>query len=541
MSRVVGARRVSGILIVAGVALVAWLFLEPGIVGMPNTQPRTEPVRRQDGPTAPDAAFESVPHPVRSAHARASVQVLSRDGEPLHGATVHHDGAQYIADEVGRVSFVSREGVQACRVTCEGHLAEEGVPLTGELTTVRLRPAITIEIQAVRDEAVPVVGAQFWARPHRLSQDEVTSADGSPSAVTNESGQARIGPFEFPVSGMLFLQCCHEEFAYCYHAQEGGRSMVFRESGRHTLTVRFVTPRIIAIEPPETGVVTWKTQLRGNATLFPENPEASWTCKRVATRIQERFPKAIVTMVLPAYPPGTSQSWDPLVTMWLVGRQPVTVPCAAIPADEFVAPQKLEPPEGLLHDGFGSLRAVLTDVAGDPLPASAYRWIGDLTEDWQGDRNLLVMPKGMDMDGWMVLPTGTWRVDFYDAVLNAMAKRQSSSTVTLTKGGMAEARVALERKVVRCRYEASFEGDGPRPTAGVVRLQNSELGLDIPFLRNSTLQAFEFLLPEGENTVVVEARTSQDGPLLVGRTVISIRASDPVQQPVIRVQLVPKR
>jgi hypothetical protein len=210
-------------------------------------------------------------------------------------------------------------------------------------------------------------------------------------------------------------------------------------------------------------------------------------------------------------------------------------------AEEFVAPQKVAPPAGLLHDGFGSLRVVVADALGSPVPESDYRLLGDVTEDWPGDRSLLVKPKGRDTGGWMTLPTGTWRVDFYDAVLGALAKGQSTATAVIAKGGSSEVRVVFERRLVRCRFEASVDSAGPRPTAGVVRLVSEQFGFDIPLLRNAILQPFEFWLPEGESSLVVEARTTQDGPVLVGRTAASLRAGVAASPQVIRVLLAQKR
>ncbi len=542
MSGVVRARLAAGAFLLAGAALVVWFLMQVGR-DVPATLPSDAGIGGSGESRSTALAGEVPTNPAtdRISLTRAIVQVLTRDNRPVRGAVVRYDGVEHVSDEAGNVSFVPTAMAHAIGVSHDGYLPEEEVELTGENTIVRLRPAITIDIQAVLDESRPLSGARFWVRPYRMPRAELMSEDSAPSAVTDEMGRARIGPFEFPAAGILFLQGMHEDRAFCKHAQEEGRSIVFRDAGRHTVTARFLTPRVIAVDLPESGVVTWKAQLLGNSLCLPENGEASWTCDRIAARIQKQFPDAVVTMALPAYPAGTAQVWDPRVTLWIAGRQPFVATCKAVPADEFVAPQRIEPPRGALHDGFGSLRAVVTDAAGKRLPDSMFRLIGDLTQDWPGDRNLLVKPKGEDTDGWMTLPTGTWRVDFYDDVLQALAKAQSAATVTLAKGGRAEARVVFDRNLVKCRYEARFDGEGPWPSAGVVRLQNAELGLDVPFLRNNAMQPFEFLLPEGENSVVVDARTTQEGPVLVGRTVITIRADSSAPQPVVQVLLAPKR
>ncbi len=79
------------------------------------------------------------------------------------------------------------------------------------------------------------------------------------------------------------------------------------------------------------------------------------------------------------------------------------------------------------------------------------------------------------------------------------------------------------------------------PTAGVVRLVSEPFGFDIPHLRNAIMQPFEFWLSEGESSRLVEARTTQDGPVLVGRTAASLRAGVAASPQVIRVLLVQKR
>ena len=79
------------------------------------------------------------------------------------------------------------------------------------------------------------------------------------------------------------------------------------------------------------------------------------------------------------------------------------------------------------------------------------------------------------------------------------------------------------------------------PTAGVVRLVSEPFGFDIPLLRNAILQPFEFWLPEGEISLLVQARTTQDGPVLVGRAAASLRAGVAASPQVIRALLAEKR
>ncbi len=500
------------------------------------------------GATHLDARMSSPGHAVHAESApgrmplqRWVVQVLSREGEPLPGAVVRDDGAQYVAGDAGLASLAPSKEIRTVAVSCDGYMTEQGVRLVGELTAVRLRPAITIDIAAVTGVSEPVAHARFWVRPYRLSDVDLALEDGCPTAVTDAQGKARIGPFEFPEDGTLFLQGCHEDLAYCRRAQEGQRPVVFREAGSHSVTARFLAPRVVAVDLPAEGVVTWKTELLGNGLRSPSNDEARWTCKRISERIQATYPNAVVTVLLPQYPPSDDTAANIRFTLWLVGRQPFTVPCVAERAEEFVAPQKVAPPAGLLHDGFGSLRVVVADALGSPVPESDYRLLGDVTEDWPGDRSLLVKPKGRDTGGWMTLPTGTWRVDFYDAVLGALAKGQSTATAVIAKGGSSEVRVVFERRLVRCRFEASVDSAGPMPTAGVVRLVSEQFGFDIPLLRNAILQPFEFWLPEGESSLLVEARTTQDGPVLVGRTAASLRAGVAASPQVIRVLLAQKR
>ena len=528
---------------VAGVALIglvvlcvaSWCALSIAVGDPPFSE-------QEDGLVQGSNTGEnSQPEIARVALKQAVVEIVGYEKKPIRGATVSSAGVSHVSDEAGRVVLLLGSGPKTIDVSCKNYMPASGVDLLADITTVRLRPSLTVDIVAVDADSKPVPNARFWVRPYRKSGASLAMEDGSPSAVTDDEGKATIGPFEFPEGGPLFFQGLHEDLAYCYQAQDGGQAVVFREAGHHTLVARFLMPRVIAVDLPQAEVVTWKTQILGNSLRSTDNEEASWTCNRISDRIRKKFPNAVVTTVLPEYPPTGSLVVEPRFTLWIVGRQPFTVSCPAVPAGDFVAPLKIDPMGGMPHDGFGSIRAVVTDADGKPLASSKFRWIGDLTADWQGDRNLVVKPGGVDVDGWMTLPTGTWRVDFYDQVLNTLAKQQPSSTVVLSKGGSAEARVVFRQRMVVCRIEVSFDESDPRPTAGVVRLQNAQLGLDIPFLRNVVLKPMEFQLPEGENTVVVEARTTATGPWLHGRTAVTVRADGPSPMPLIAVRLSPRR
>ena len=469
------------------------------------------------------------------------VRVEDLEGRAIAGAKIEYHGGVFDTDENGYARFALALETRDATVRSDTYMSWSGVLLEGEATKVRLTRELLVQVLAVDDSGQPLAGVDVWLARYRATVEALRASNRTLHSVTGKDGVARFAAVPMPSDGPYFLHVAHEEFVFCRQSQDKDQVHVFRHPGSYSVRARLVTPYVLAATVQGQQILTWSIELMGKAYNLPDNDEARWTCKRIADRIRGDFPTAIVLVLLPRYPaPADPEEFrDPRLNVWTVGRRPWSASCASVPVAEFVEPRQITPPRTPEFDAFGSLRVLVKDAAGNSLPTKAYRIQGVLGEEWGGQQRIVMTTEQASPDGWLTVPTGTWRVEFYDAVMNEVSKR--ATPVVVEKGGTAELPMTLEHEWVQCRFVATQGQGEPMPTGGFVRIEHAAAGIQTSLLRSSIMQEFDFWAPVGDVAIYAEGRAADVTRVLVGRTSLRVDGGEGRPMPVATVELLTRR
>lgn len=352
-----------------------------------------------------------------------------------------------------------------------------------------------VSVQVVTKAGEPVVDVAVRLSQRWLLADEMHTA-ACPMRQTDTNG---IAWFRVP-PGNWFVHAWHEFMAPSTSERHGsGDQLVIQVPGESSarielLPIYIVCYEVVADSPP----VSHGSYGGGFRSLLSEmDPMFASRQRRVQAEIQQKFPRAVVSMYLFTGDPKHLGQWE-VRAVWS-GRTPVVVPLHPTDLRDFKSPQIVSPAGSIPASDFGSVM-LLTDQT----TLTALQGITVSAKPLAHHRTLRTMTCPLALDGISALPTGTYEliVDGHP-FLSTAAKQLGSFEVH--QGDLVTRHLTLKRFR---RVHLSFQlpaGFQHRPYFGA--LMQASGGPRVSLMAHLESEAKDWLLPVGDYAYEIHMAT----------------------------------
>lgn len=432
--------------------------------------------------------------------------IVDDRGQPVAGAMLTVDSAQYLCDAEGRGDMASETSQRSVVVSASRHTTVEAIVTIQAANVITLQRILPLTVRAIDAADLPVANAEISIMLSGVSQP--SGAAGSKS-ITAQTGADGIAVLDSVPPGIWLLDARHADLVYSRNVQNGGLGAFGGHEGilvvmprEEMVTIRLVEVCVLAVEAEEADILHCGVSWSGESMHSANTPVVAADVEAKMARLQGLHPKARILIKLLGYPPVDFGSIEAQATVWIAGRRPWQGKLRPVLLRDFRTPFRIalsDMPESM---EFGSVMVHLVDAVGHELTDVKMSLVAADHKDPLFLTGSTPFTRPTVVPGQPVtVPSGSWRLNLSNAFLQRRA--DELGPIQVDSGNLREIRLGTDAEWARC--ELSSDPETPH-AAGSFAITHLESGITVHQLVDDIRQGIQMWLPVGGMRLEISAR-----------------------------------